>query len=196
MWWRAAAVIVALVTLGTAAPEAVAAAAVHTKAETVYPWTSAGKLKAGVKVAGTVKGTCWTSSIAVPSSVAYRCMSDSFIYDPCFAPETKTFAHLACMVTPWSKVTRFDLTSPVPKSARHANGKPWAWAYQLNNGVRCITETGTGELVDNVALNYYCVPGTGWASVPDKKTEPWTVRYASSSQSKSLKTEKVAIAWY
>ena len=60
-----------------------------TKTETVYPWTSAGKLKAGLKVAGTVEGTCWTSSLAVSSNDAYRCMSKSFIYDPCFPPRPR-----------------------------------------------------------------------------------------------------------
>jgi hypothetical protein len=51
--------------------------------------------------------------------------------------------------------------------------------------------------VDKVGLSYYCVPGgTGWASTPDQKLEPWTVRYAKSDQSKTLQTEKVTIAWY
>ncbi len=195
-WWRSAVVVAALVALGSAAPAAAATGTTKTKTETVYPWTSAGKLKAGLKVAGTVEGTCWTSSLAVSSNDAYRCMSKSFIYDPCFAPETKTFTQLACMVTPWSKVTRFDLTSPIPKAAKHPNGKPWVWADQLSNGVRCITETGTGAVIDKVVLNYYCVPGKGWASIPDKKAEPWTVRYAKSLQSKTLETVKVTTAWY
>jgi len=174
-----------------------AAGTVKTTIESVYPWAADGQLKAGLEVAGTVKGNCWTSSIAVSSSDAYRCMTTkSFVHDPCFAPDSKTFAQLACMTTPWSKVTRFDLTAPIPKAAMHPSRLPWVWAYQLGNRVRCTTETGTGTMVDKVALNYYCVPGTGWASIPDKSAEPWTVRYAKSYKAKTLETEKVSIAWY
>jgi hypothetical protein len=196
-WGRSAAGVATLVALGGAVAVAAGASTTSTRIETVYPWLSHGKLKAGFMVAGTVKGTCWTSSIAVSSSNAYRCMTDeSLLYDPCFAPEARTFTQLACMASPWGEVTRFELTAPVPKSALHPNGKPWVWAEQLGNGVRCITDTGTGVEVDRVALNYYCVPGKGWASIPAEKTGLWTVRYAKSYQSKALETEMVTTAWY
>jgi hypothetical protein len=118
------------------------------------------------------------------------------IYDPCFAPATKTVSQLACTVTPWGKLWRFELTSPIPASARHRSGRPWVWAYVLGDGTRCTTATGTGAVVDKVALNYYCTPGTGWASVPSDRAEPWTVRFAPSYKSKTLRTESVATAWY
>jgi hypothetical protein len=51
-------------------------------------------------------------------------------------------------------------------------------------------------MVDKVALNYYCIPGTGWASIPDRRAEPWTVRYARGYQSKTLETESLTTAWY
>ncbi|MGA3352735.1 MAG: hypothetical protein ABSD85_06045 [Acidimicrobiales bacterium] len=194
--WRGAAVVVTVVALASAVPAAASTSATRTKVVTVYPWTSGGKLKAGLLVAGTVKGTCWTSSIAVSASDAYRCMAKSFIYDPCFAPQSKTFTQLACMVAPWGQVTRFDLTAPIAKAAEHPNGKPWIWADQLGNGIRCITATGTGVEIDKVALNYYCDPGTGWASIPGQKTEPWTTRYAKSYKAKTLQTESVTTAWY
>ncbi len=211
-WWHGIAVVAVVTCLGGVAPSAVAAAAPstvertapsaaatgspRTKTETVNPWAANGKLKTGLKVAGSVRGTCWTNSIAVSSSDAYRCMSKSFIYDPCFAPGTKTFTQLACMAAPWSRVVRFDLTAAIPKVARHPNGKPWVWADLLANGVRCITDTGTGTVVDKVVMNYYCVPGTGWADIPDQKAEPWTVQYAKSYKSKTVDPEKVTTAWY
>jgi hypothetical protein len=186
-----------LVAVVVALPAGATAGVARTRTETVYPWTSAGKLKPGLSYDAGVKGTCWTSSIAVSSSEAYRCMTtDSLIYDPCFAPGKKTFSQLACLASPWGKVTRFELTAPVPASARHGNGKAWVWAYELADGIRCITATGTGTLVDNVALNYYCVPGTGWAAIPAKTAEPWTARYAKSPHAKTLETEKITIAWY
>ena len=55
-WWRSAVVVAALVALGSVAPAAAATGTTKTKTATVYPWTSAGKLKAGLKVAGTVEG--------------------------------------------------------------------------------------------------------------------------------------------
>ena len=196
-WRRGAAVMVGLVALGGALPVAAGAGTTSTRIETVYPWLSHGKLKAGFKVADTVKGTCWTSSIAVSTSNAYRCMTNkSLLYDPCFAPEARTFSQLACMASPWGEVTRFNLTAPIPKSALHPNTKPWVWADQLENGVRCIIDTGTGVEVDKVVLNYYCVPGKGWASIPDEKTGVWTVRYAKSYQSAALESERVVTAWY
>ena len=195
-WCHVAVTVTALVVTCSAIPAAASATTARTKIVTVYPWNSQGKLKAGIEIAGTVKGTCWTDSIAVSSSDAYRCMSKSFIYDPCFAPAQKVVSQLACMVTPWSKVTRFELTSPIPKGAKHPNGGPWVWAYQLANGLRCITETGTGAIVDKVALNYYCVPGKAWASIPDEKVEPWSAEYARSYQSKTLTTVKIPTAWY
>ena len=178
---------------------AASAGATHqaTKVVTVYPWTAAGTLKAGVKVAGTVKGTCWTSSIAVSSSTAYRCMTNhSLIYDPCFAPVKPHFAQLACMAAPWGSVIRFTLTSPIPGSAKHPSGKPRVWADQLATGIRCIVATGTGVLIDKVALNYYCVPGSGWASTPAHASEPWTVRYATSQRATKLRTVALTTAWY
>ena len=195
--WRWAAAVAGMVALGGAVPAAASAGTPRTRVETTYPWTAAGRIKATLKVAGSAKGTCWTSSIAVSRSDAYRCMTTgSLIYDPCFAPETRTFTQLACMAAPWGRVTRFELTAPIPKIARHPNGKPWIWAYELGNGIRCITATGTGTVVDKVVLNYYCVPGTGWASIPDRKAEPWSVHYARSYGSKTVETEKLITAWY
>ncbi len=194
-WWRAGVLALAVVAMGALAQGVAGAGTTKTKTVVVYPWTSAGKLKA-IKVAGTVKGTCWTSSIAVSSSDAYRCMSKSVIYDPCFAPPTKAYSELACMADPWGAVIRFALTAPIPKAAMHPNSKPWVWAYQLGNGVRCITDTGTGTIVAKVVLNYYCVPGKGWASIPDERAEPWTARYAKSYQAKATVPEKLTTAWY
>ena len=195
--WSGAAVGIGLVAVLGGAPLASLGAMAKTRTETVYPFGPNGKLKVGLSFAGSVKGTCWTGSIAVSSSDAYRCMSNhQLIYDPCFAPPTKKVAQLACMLDPWGKLWRFELTSPIAASARHRSTKPWVWAYVLSNGTRCITDTGTGVEVDKVTLNYYCRLGGGFASLPDKSAEPWTVRYATSYRSKTLRTEPVKTAWY
>ena len=196
--WRCVAAVVGMVCCLGAVPGAAGAGTTRTRVETTYPWTAAGRLKATVKVAGSVKGTCWTSSIAVSSGDAYRCMTAaSLIYDPCFAPETRTFARLACMAAPWGKVTRLDLTAPIPRVPGTATASPGSGPAALGNGIRCITATGTGTVVDKVVLNYYCVPGTGWAS--DSQREGRTVdaaRYTKSYTSKTVGTEKLTTAWY
>jgi hypothetical protein len=178
MRWGSCAVVLA--TAGSLCGSAMAATAssTATRIVTVYPWAANGKLKTGEHVAGTVKGTCWTSSIAVASSDAYRCMTNhNEINDPCFAPTKKTFSQLACMQAPWGKVTLFTLTAPIPTAAKHKSGTPIVWADRLSNGYHCLIEEGTGILVKGIAMSYYCVPGKGWASTPSHTTQPWTVRY-------------------
>lgn len=194
--WRVGAVVAATVAFFALATAPASSTTTKTKVVDVYPFTSTGSLKAGLKLAGSVKGTCWTGSIAVASSDAYRCISKSVIYDPCFTAGTKPVTQLACMSAPWSEVTLFDLTSPIPRSAMHPAGRPRVWADQLGNGLRCIADTGTGNVVDKVVLNYYCTPGKGWASIPDEKLQPWTVKYASSDKAKTLQLEQVTTAWY
>lgn len=193
--WRTGALVTTLALAGLT-PVAAAGTATKTRVETVYPWSAAGKLETGLKLAGTVRGTCWTSSIAVSAGDAYRCMSKSLIYDPCFAPPTRVFVQLACMATPWGAVVLFDLTASIPRSALHGSARPWVWAYRLADGIRCITDTGTGTLVDHVALNYYCIPGKGWSSVPEEKHEPWTAKYAKSYRARTVQSEPITTAWY
>jgi hypothetical protein len=189
------AVVAAAVVFGGAAQLASASVPAKTRVEAMSPWASASKLKAGLKVSGTVKGTCWESSMAVNSYSAYRCSGGSEIYDPCFAPKAGTFSQLACMYVPWGEVTLLKLTAALPKPDV-SSGPPQVWAYQLGNGTGCVVGTGTNGEVDGVPINYYCTPGTGAASAPNEKTEPWTVRYATSTQAKTLETETVLTAWY
>ena len=106
------------------------------------------KLEAGLKVAGSVKGTCWTSSIAVSSSDAYRCMAKSFIYDPCFVPPAKTYTQLACMATPWGKVTLFELTAAMPAIRQASKRKA----------------LGVGRRTEQRHTLYHCDRHGGWGS--------------------------------
>ncbi|MBC5824813.1 MAG: hypothetical protein GIW99_01665 [Candidatus Eremiobacteraeota bacterium] len=50
------------------------------------PLTSVVRYQPGtMRVSQRLSGTCWTASIAVNRSDAYRCMVVNAIYDPCFA---------------------------------------------------------------------------------------------------------------
>lgn len=197
--WRvlgAVGLLVGAVAMG-GAPRAGASSGAPTTTETFYPWTSHGQLRQGLRVAASVRGTCWTGSIAVSASDAYRCVTTSDdIHDPCFAPPGKDFRVLACLVAPWDEVTRFVLTAPLAPSARHVSGRPQVWAMTLHGGARCVLDTGTAVAVAGRNLNFYCTPGEGWASFPATTTRSWTVRYAASSHSTSLVARRVLTAWY
>ena len=70
-------------------------------------------------------------------------------------------ASKACSLANIFRVAKDGSTAPIPNATKHANRKPWVWADPLSNGIRSITDTGTGVLVDKVALNYGRVPGNG-----------------------------------
>jgi len=175
-----------------------AASATHrarTVVVTVDPWTKAGGLKAGERVARTVRGTCWTDSIAVASSNAYRCMTThSEIYDPCFSPPRGRISRLACMAVPWGKVTWLVLRAGI-RSLRHPSGTPRVWGEELSNGVRCTNAEGAVGRIDGAYLYYYCAPGKGFAGVPIRRGEPWTTRFAPSATAKRLHIENVHMVW-
>ncbi len=196
-WSVALCVAVVLGSVAVALPAASAAHRARTLIVNVEPWTAAGKLKPGLKVAGTVKGTCWTDSLAVANGNAFRCMTrHNEIIDPCFASPRGHVAHLACMVAPWGKVTWLVLSAPISTSLRHSSRRPVVWGEQLSNGVRCENAQGAVGRIDGAFLAYFCVPGKGWAGLPLRRHEPWTARYAPSRAAKRLHLENVHIVWY
>ena len=73
------------------------------------------------------RGLCWTESIAVTRSGAWRCMVGNGINDPCFTIPAKQ-DELVCGANPALKTDGFvvKLTKPLPKSS-HPNRKPQPW---------------------------------------------------------------------
>lgn len=129
-----------------------AATAVHV----VSPYRSDGTL--GTAIAATRDGHCWTTSIAAPSALTYRCLSGNDILDPCFA--SASVAHpttVACLTTPWSQATRLRLTTPLPKADAVGGGR--VWALRLANGAQCVAATGTVDRVAGHALTDNCAGG-------------------------------------
>jgi len=94
---------------------------------------------AAMKSTKTLRGNCWTSSIASRRSDAYRCMVGDSIHDPCFAINAKT---VACPLDVAANTgIRIALTDPLPKS--NGGNARNAWMMQLAGGATCNIGTGT-----------------------------------------------------
>jgi Ni,Fe-hydrogenase III small subunit len=201
----AAAVVVLLVTVGFAiGHETAPTPTIHvgtvtpTRVESVAPWTPSGALSPQETVEGHETGSCWTGSIAVIDSDAWRCMSGNFIYDPCFAPAFSLRpAEVACVSSPWSDVVVLRMTKPLPASQSNpftsASESKADWALQLANRDRCVIGTGTNSSVGGVIVNYYCTSGA-LAGALNTGTEPWTVEYYA-PHSDVLHEVRVKVAW-
>ncbi len=140
----------------TSPSSAVAAAPV---VRTYSPYHADGTL--AVEVTGTSGGSCWTSSVAAPSALTYRCLAENVILDPCFAT-SKDPSRVVCVADPWSPARAVRLTGPLPTPAPLPVRRPWA--LELANGARCTAVTGVVAQVDGVDLDYSCGSATGAGS--------------------------------
>ena len=99
----------------------------------LYAPFNGGAPAAGIVVARSARGYCWTGSNTTIRSDAYRCFVGNLIHDPCFANQTVSVPFVLCpLYLPNSKVLRINLTRPLP--ANHAGGNPTRyppWALQL-----------------------------------------------------------------
>jgi hypothetical protein len=192
----AAVVALAAVALGGAAG---AGAAIRTRATIFRPFTSSGKPAA--PVSATVRGYCWTGSLASDRSDGWRCMAGNEIIDPCFSSAKARGMVLCSANGPWSSsLVEIKLTKQLP--GNYANrGKPSTaglpWALLTTSGWKCEMDTGATAVVDGVRLNYFCA-GTKeglWGS-PSRKLQPWRI-YAAPSSAKTLRRRVgISFAWF
>lgn len=132
---------------GIGAPAVATVTQQHTfKPVTAVPATAKG-----------TRGTCWTTSIAVPRAGAYRCLAGNTILDPCFVPKAASARSriVACYADPWSAPMYMTLTAALPK-VDGALPPNHPWGLRLASGARCVAVTGTVQVVGNVALTYAC----------------------------------------
>jgi hypothetical protein len=122
------------------------------------PLDENGQLTAAAEPGGS--GSCFATSIAVPLSGVYRCLSQNTILDPCFAPaHEKVPSTVVCFGDPWSDGTILSLTADLPAYDPDLSyGNPWA--IELGNGARCVAVTGAVPVLDDVDLTYRCVDGS------------------------------------
>ena len=149
-----------------------------------------------VTVADVAPGSCWTTSIAAAVPGAYRCLSGNQILDPCFAAPAKPGpVEVACLETPWSQATVLHLTGALPKPDPADDGDSSArpWAFELDNGVRCVASTGTVPAVQGVSLGYHCLDGRA-AALLDPSATPMTADYGD-PRTQSLQPVTVTTIW-
>jgi hypothetical protein len=102
------------------------------------------------------KGSCWTESIAVNRSGAWRCTVGNGISDPCFTiPANRD--QLVCGANPALKTDGFvlKLTKPLPRSSR-PDRKAEPWVFRLADNSICEAMTGTLSPVNGEPARWAC----------------------------------------
>jgi hypothetical protein len=147
------------------------------------PWTRAG-LAGGIRVAATVRGSCWVGSLASPRPDAYRCMVHNEIFDPCFADRyaSQGYGVVACPDPGPARVVIMELTQPLPRSWPSAT-PAWPWLITLASGPRCVDLTGATAYTKGIGrLNYACGTGSRAYGAPflwgdPRRGRTWTILY-------------------
>jgi hypothetical protein len=161
-----------------------------TTIESFSAYDASGQLAA--KVADRAHGSCWTNSVAAPAPDAFRCFAGNNILDPCFArPGGNATGEVACLATPWSAATVLTLTEPLPKADPDAGNR--AWAFQLDNGARCVASTGTVPQVQGINLGYHCTDGAD-ADLRDISAPLVTADYGN-AKTQAVQTVTVTRIW-
>lgn len=157
-----------------------------TRVETFDPWTAAGTLPPGIKVLSRYSGgRCTTSSsFDAGNQYAWRCLlASGAFYDPCFAPAAQSgVTQVACGDSPWSGAVIITLAKPLAHSSwgtPRPSAAAYPWAMALANGRECGLIEGTASTRGGVTFSFGCTDG--YASFPDKGTEPWTVDYTANT---------------
>ena len=101
------------------------------------------------------EGMCWTESIAVTRSGAWRCMVNNGISDPCFTIPGN-HEQLVCGADPALKTDGFvlKLTKPLPKSSHPRKAEPWI--FRLADNSICEAMTGTLSAVNGEPARWSC----------------------------------------
>ena len=101
-------------------------------------------------------GMCWTESIAVSRSGAWRCMIGNGISDPCFTIPGN-HDQLVCGADPALKADGFvlKLTKPLPKPS-HQGRKAEPWIFRLADNSICEAMTGTLPAINGEPARWSC----------------------------------------
>jgi hypothetical protein len=138
-------------------------------------------------------GQCWTTSISDPRINAWRCMSSSGIYDPCFSSTAYDFM-VICAGEPWdTNVIELNI-SKLPKEMNGASPiGAYPWAIELSSSVRCSFPSGTTGSGIEGRLNYFCDDGI--SEVFNLNLDQGTAEVGEQGVS-TVSKENVIFAWY
>lgn len=94
-----------------------------------------------------LKGECLTHSKISPRGDAWRCLSGSRIFDPCYVRVYTQRQEVICPVAPWkTEGTRITLGRELPQPEVSIDmTQQMPWAMQLVNGKTCLQVNETGK---------------------------------------------------
>lgn len=167
---------------------------------TIFHAYSPGGTTTSIPVSRAVSGYCWTGSITIARSDAWRCFVGNYIYDPCFSSSDLPGV-VACPTVYLKNELLIHLTRSLPYSRgdRHAPSvRDQPWNIELTSGRHYALSSGATSVVDGRPLLYFCGPGcpqAGLWGLPDRAVEPWNIFYAPFTA--TTLTERLAIrhAW-
>lgn len=176
-----------------------ASAGQRTRATIYEPFNASGAPT--VHVTGTIRGHCWTGSLAAARRDAWRCMSGNYIYDPCFSSKSARGIVLCPATGPWSSAAiKMRLTKNLP-SGYGNKGKPSTsglpWALVTMSAWKCRLATGATAVVDGKRANYGCSGTKDWLwGAPSRKAQPWVIYAAPSSTNRLSRKVRIKAAWF
>jgi len=188
--------VFAALLLGSAGPSAAAVASAPVTTLHVYAPFAGGSIAPGIRVARTVSGYCWTSSIGDWRSDAFRCFVGNLIHDPCFANTVNRPSFVLCpLYRPGQKVLRINLTKPLP--SRPVAGDPTRhapWFIRLANGQWCGREEGATGLVAGLPISYGCTHGVLLGN--PHRGHSWTMFFARNFTARQYKRVPITAVWW
>ncbi len=189
-------IIAAMIAGGVLLISAGAFASQKTSARIYQAFKSDGSPAIGVTK--TVKGHCFTGSIADDRSDAWRCLSGNILYDPCFS-SSKAKGIVLCPAAAWkSSGIEIKLTQSLSGgNTKKPSTKGTAWAIETTSGLKCAFVTSMQPGFGHHFGSYACGKSAEYLwDKPNRKTEPWTI-YEAPATAKSLTNRaKIKIAWF
>jgi hypothetical protein len=140
-------------------------------------------------------GNCFTGSIDLERSDAWRCTVANNIYDPCFSLDQ---SHVVCPPDgPWGRTAVLvNLTAALPASGnKDAEAKGTPWAIQLDDGARCLLLSGASNVIAGRRLNYNCTHGLGLYGDVNRSGSVWTI-FGAGQHASSITPYAIALVWY
>ncbi|WP_424210925.1 serine/threonine-protein kinase [Streptomyces sp. BI20] len=171
-----------------------------TTEHTLAPWEAGQELSAGITVASTRPGSCWTTALRTARPDAWRCGSDSEILDPCFSsfPDGLLEKNTAvlCLGSDPRSVVRLDLTEPLPADSFRLpdDGTPTAIvAIELADGTTCSNVVGKSTDLAAKRLDYLCEGEGKVYGGLDTSKPVWTVNHQAKGAASAVTTPVRAV---
>lgn len=144
-------------------------------------------------------GYCWTGSLTINRSDAWRCSVGNYIYDPCFSSPHASGV-VICPDRRLNSGISIRLTRALPRQyadpgAASLSDQPWD--IELANGRHCVLTSGASNVIHGLRLNYFCGPTVhfGLWGFPNRRAQPWTIRVAPFTATSLHQRRAIHDAW-